>query len=73
MNLSEEKQNNLFLFAAAAATCSAIIVGILFVIIAQFSSIKHDNEKLLKDLEEIKELTIKNNNTLELIKLNIKN
>lgn len=73
MITSEEKHNNLFIFSAAAATCSAVILGILFVIIAQFSNINHDNQKVLKELEEIKELVIKNNNTIELIKLNLKN
>lgn len=73
MQINEEKLNNIFTFAAVSAICSSIIVGILFVIISQFSNININNEKVLKDLQEIKDLSIKNNNTIELIKLNIKN
>jgi hypothetical protein len=69
---SDERQNNLFLFSGASAVCSAVILGILFVIILQFSNIKQENVKMEKDLEEIKELVIKNNQTLELIKQNVK-
>lgn len=71
MQISEEKQNNLLIFSGASATFCAIIVGILFVVVLQFSNIKEENAKMEKDLEEIKELIIKNNQTLELIKQNI--
>jgi hypothetical protein len=69
----KEKQNNIYVFSAINAMFSAIIVGVIFVLISQFSSINQENKNLKNNLEELKELTIKNNQTLEKIILNLKN
>ena len=69
--MQEQKENNLMLFAAVSAICSAMILGIMFVFISQFSTLNYENKNLKSQLEEIKELSKKNNQTLEQIKLNL--
>ncbi len=73
MQLSaEEKQQNIFAFTAFTGICSSILLGIIFIIVLQISNIKQQNVELLNELKEVKELSIKNNQTLEMIKMNMK-
>ncbi len=68
----ENKENNILVFSGTAAICSAIILGIIFVFVSQFSSLNQENKNIKLQLEELKELSAKNNQTLEKIMYDIK-